>query len=82
MRAYGERIVVLPITEGTTIKGIQVSTEKVFTGICEVYCVGADVKTDIKKGDRIKIISDSGVKVSEDGVDYIVIVGQNILCYL
>lgn len=82
MKAFGERIIVEKILEDNKIKGVAVSTEKVFNGKVTVISIGDEVVSPLSLGDTLKISENSGTSLFFEGIEYLVIVKQNILAIL
>jgi co-chaperonin GroES (HSP10) len=82
MKAFGERIIVEKILEDNKVKGITVSTEKIFNNTVKVISLGEDVSSSLKSGDVIKVSENSGTVLNHEGKEYLVIVKQNILAKL
>lgn len=83
MRAFGERIIVQKILEPNKVKGIAISSEKVYNNTATVVSIGEELAGyTLKEGDIIKLAAESGTEMRHEGEEYLVIVKQNILAYL
>lgn len=82
MKAFGERIVTIKIMEDNKIGGISTSSNKVYNNTVTVVSIGDDVVSNLSSGDILKLSENSGTEMKDGGVDYLVIVKQNILATL
>ena len=81
-RAFGERVLVKKIFEEQLKNGIAISKEKIFKNTVTVVSLGIEAPAELKVGDTLVLVQDSGVSQTIDGEEYLVIIKNNILGYV